>query len=476
MKINAKRISCAIMASVMLFSLAACTSDPGGSSSEDVEIEYEYVYVDGNSSEGTSGSSGQGSGSSSQGSSGGKNSSTSSGGGSSSENIDVSKYKGTTVRYATWQDPELDEDGPVIKAFEQKYGINVEIDLISEGDYANTVAGYIASGNSPDVYFCNSSFPSALTCLQPIDAAGLDLSDEIWDQGMLDLSTINGKTYLVNTVGNIWNEVDMVFYNKKLLNDNNITTPEDYYNAGKWTFDAMKKVMSDVKALGDNYIGGYIDFAALIGSTGASFYNWENGKFSNGIDNTLKSVMNFMATCYKEGLVRGYGNNTYRDDFINGRVGIAVTNAYGLKKTGYWRSMNTDHIGFTYMPDTDANTKAVATGLYRGWGIIKGAKNPEAAGVFLRYYLDVNNYDTADAFISSEAESFFFKLTSGITTDKKNFYFYVGTEAVTGTTRAQLAQIAMNDPSNVNTAVESIRNTINSDVNSLNDFVSKQTQ
>ena len=143
-----------------------------------------------------------------------------------------------------------------------------------------SIASRIAAGNPPDIYFCNNDFPAALSCLQPIDTAQIDKTDPIWDQGMFNLSTINGKTYLVNTVGNIWNEVDCVFYNKKLFNENNITTPEEYYKAGNWTFDTMKKAMQDVKALGSDYIGGYLDWETVLGCTGVSYYKWENGKFS----------------------------------------------------------------------------------------------------------------------------------------------------------------------------------------------------
>ena len=293
---------------------------------------------------------------------------------------------------------------------------------------------------------------------------------------MFNLSTINGKTYLVNTVGNIWNEVDCVFYNKKLFNENNITTPEEYYKAGNWTFDTMKKAMQDVKALGSDYIGGYLDWETVLGCTGVSYYKWENGKFSNGIDSKLKDVSRYLATCLKEGLIKGLNDYNLRDDFINGKVGIALTNAYGLKKTGYWSKMNADNIGFTYLPDWSKSQKAVTTGLFRGWGIVKGSKNPVAAGLFLRYYLDVNNYNTTSAFINSAAESFFFKITSGVTTEKKNLSLINGTRGVTGNATEVLGDIAKNDPSQIETAISAVNNTVNNDVKTLNDFVAKQTK
>ena len=175
------------------------------------------------------------------------------------EGVDPEDYRGTTVRFATWKDPANGEDGAVVEAFQKKYGINVKIDLIPQNQYSLTIAGNIAAGNSPDIFFDNEFFPSSLSVLQPIDAMKLNLEDPIWDKGTLERSTIQEKTYLVNTVGNIWNEADLVFYNKKLLEDNNITTPAEYYAAGKWTFDAMKRVMMQVKELGSGYVGGYLD-------------------------------------------------------------------------------------------------------------------------------------------------------------------------------------------------------------------------
>ncbi|MBR7133746.1 MAG: extracellular solute-binding protein [Clostridia bacterium] len=472
-----KSVFCLSLAVLMLFSMTACKDNPTTEDSGSVEIEYEYIYQsnnqdgnsddDANSDVGGDGGSGQT--------------------GSKDNNKDddsylakykelAKKYQGTTVRYATWKDPYQNEDGDVVKAFMKEYGITVKVDMVGQSGYSRTIAGMIAANNAPDVYFCNNDFPGCLSALQPIDAGKIDKTDPIWDQGMFNASTINGKTYLVNTVGNIWNEVDCVFYNKRLLKENNITTPEDYYKAGKWNFDTMTKVMRDVKALGSDYIGGYLDWEVVLGLMNADYYKWSNGKFSNGINEDLITASEYLATCLKEGLIRNLYDYNCRDDFLKGNVGIALTNAYGLKKTGYWKKMNADDIGFTYLPDYDSKKKAVTCGLFRGWGIVKGSKNPEAAGLFLRYYLDVNNYNTSKAFISSEAESFFFKLTSGVTTDEKHMVVTVGTTGIIGDNGVLLGNVAKNDPTQVRSVILSLKNKIDSDVKTLNDFVSKQTK
>ena len=384
------------------------------------------------------------------------------------------KYRGTKVIMATWRDPNIDEDGPVIKNFEKKYGIDVEIDTIAQLGYVNTVASRIASGNAPDVFFCTATFFSGLQCLQPIDVAEIDLSDPIWDKFMLEKSKVNGKSYLVNTVGNIWNEIACVFYNKKIFRDNNITTPVEYYNAGNWTFETFEKAMRDVKAVSKDYIGSYIDYNALLGSTNSAYWNWSNNKVSNGVNQRTADVIQYAAKWKKDGLIRGVGNQSYTSDFKNGKCGMALCEAWGLKRTGYWRNMNFEDVGFTFVPSFDKKSKAATTGIYRGWGICKGSKNPVGAGVFLRYYLDVNNYDTGSAFITPEAESFFFKLTSSSNMSNKNYYIVGGSDGLaTAKSHAKIAEIANGDPGQVKASLDALKNTIDSDVKDLNNYIAK---
>jgi len=469
-----KKLFCVVLAILMVVSFTACKKDNTASElSDEIEYVYQYESAPGNSDAQSDTQSGD-----AQNTQSGQSNTTSSNKKPSSTGSDfdkkAEKYRGTKVVLATWRDPNVDEDGPVIKAFKKKYGIDVEIDTIGQGVYVNTVASRIAAGNAPDIYFCTATFPSGLQCLQPIDAAELDLSDPIWDKSMLEISKVNGKSYLVNTVGNIWNEITCVFYNKKIFRDNNITTPEEYYKAGKWTFETFEKAMRDVKAASKDYTGAYIDYNALLATTNSQYWKWSGGKFTNGVDERFADVTRYVATWTKDGLIRGL-SQSYTADFKNGKCGMALCEAWGLKRTGYWRNMNFEDIGFTYVPDFDSKTKATVSGCYRGWGICKGAKNPVAAGVFLRYYLDVNNYDTASAFITPEAESFFFKLTSSGNIKNKAYYFVGGSDGLaTATSHKKIAQIAVGDPGQVKSSLDALKNTINSDVKDLNSFIAKQ--
>ena len=390
----------------------------------------------------------------------------------SSDTVNPEKYRGSTVRYATWKNPYQNEDGAVIDKFQKKYGIKVKIDMVAQATYVQEIAGMIAAGNSPDIFFDNGFFPSSISCLQPLEAMQLDLTDGIWDQGMIKMSTLGGQPFLVNTVGNIWAEVDCLFYNKKIFSDNNITTPEEYYKAGKWTFAALTKCMTEVKNAG--YIGGYIDVQSLLASTGAGFYNFNNGKFSNGVNEMTYNVMTQISQWVSDGLIKNPLERNLLNNFITGKAGIAITNAFGMKATGYFEKMNPNDVGFTYIPRYDDNTKAYTTGLFRGWGLIRGSKNPVAAGIFLRYYLDVNNYDTDSAFISNEARQFFFKLTSGVDTDDKNPYWLLGIASLCSESTDKYVGIAAEAPGQVRTKISAYLPTIKNNAEKVNSELTKQ--
>ena len=117
-----------------------------------------------------------------------------------SDDIVIEELEGTTVTYVTWKDPDLNEDGLAVDEFEKKYGINVNIQLVSQSGYVNTISADIAAGTQGDIFFENGTFPGSLNVMQPLDAARLDLSDPIWNQALIKASTLDGHPYLVDAV------------------------------------------------------------------------------------------------------------------------------------------------------------------------------------------------------------------------------------------------------------------------------------
>ena len=379
--------------------------------------------------------------------------------------VDPEEYRGTSITYATWKDPEKNEDGPVVKAFEEKYGIKVNIELLDQSSYLSSIAASIASGTQADIFFENGTFPGSLSVMQPLDNALLNLEDPIWNQTIIKKSTLDGHAYLVDTISDVWSEVDICVYNKKIFEDNNITSPAEYYEAGKWTFDAFKECAKQVSALGKGYIGAEILGEPALGAAGCSFFTYKDNSMLCTVDDHLYEVMTYLSQMNADGYIK-----LGRTGFTDGNVGMALTNCFALKKTGYFTTINPEHLGATYLPVWKEGDQTNVTGIYRGWGLIKGAKNPVAAGIFLREYLDINNYDLDNTFHSQEVADFFFKVT-GSASD--NIIYYHGPDMVktTGMGSDFHESWAGYSPSQIKGYIESQLNVMNNMCKKANEII-----
>ena len=380
--------------------------------------------------------------------------------------------KGTTVKYATWIEEYSTESGPVMEAFTAKTGIKVKLVSIPQHSYFTKLQAMVNAGNAPDVYCDTEEFPRLLPIAQPVENGGINLEDPIWSKEVVSLGTVNGKAYLLNTVGSIWAERDMVFFNKKLLEDNGIKTPADYMAENNWTWDTMREVMVSVKSLG--YTGGYLDPQMLANSIGAGFIKYENGKFVNGSsDSKLAAAWTFYNQCIKDGLCEISMPSSRMAD---GDVGLMMLNAYGLKATGYFSSMDTSHIGFAEMPKRDKSQKDYTTSstCVKAWGIVKGAENPKAAAYFIHYYLNPENYKSAgsydSAFISEEAKEFFFEIANR-PLDYMSIEPGVSKLSVSGKWGAY-ANIPGQDPAQTKTIIEANKNVVDNLVAQGNQLLS----
>lgn len=363
--------------------------------------------------------------------------------------VDPEKYRGTSVTYVTWKDPNLNEDGIAVEKFEKEFGIKVNVQLVSQSNYVQSISADIASGTQGDVFFENNFFPGSLQVMQPLDAAKLDLSADIWNKALVNASTLDGHPYLVDTISNVWAEVDICVYNKAIFNAAGLNTPADYYAAGKWTFDNFRYAAQKISKLGKDYIGAGILGEPALGAAGCSFFTYKDNQMVVSANARLYEVMNYLSQMKQEGII-----TLDRSGFGNGNQGMALTNCFALKKTGYFTKINPDHLAATYLPVWKEGEKQYVTGIYRGWGLIDGAKNPVGAGLFLRHYLDVSNYDLDETFHNREVTDFFFQITG---TYSEDMVYYLGLRGTTGINENFATYWNYTSPSNMNSYLDSQR-------------------
>lgn len=320
--------------------------------------------------------------------------------------VDPEDYRGTKVVIATWKDPWISHQPPEADIFEELYGIDYDWISIDQGEYVSKIATLIASNNQPDVFFENGDFPGSLTVMQPLDAAKLDLNHPKWNQSLIKTSSLGGHPYLIDSTNNINTEVDFCVYNKKIFSDNNITTPAEYYAAGKWTFASFREAAKQVSMISKEYSGAGVLDEVMLGAAESYFFLYEDNKFSLGVDAHLEEVLTFMAQMRVDGYLK-----LDRFGFDDGRQGMCLTNAFGLQTHGYFTHINPDYVGATYLPVWEEGDKQSYSAIYRGWGLVDGAKNPVGAGIYINFHCDSTSYMPDNFFLNQELQDFFFKVT-----------------------------------------------------------------
>lgn len=383
--------------------------------------------------------------------------------------VDPEDYIGTTITVASWKDPFQSERPPKSKEFEELYGINCDEIHIDQGEYVNKIAALIASNSQPDIFFENGNFPGSLTVMQPIDAAKLDLTHSKWNQTLLDVSSLNGHPYLIDSTSNVYTETDFCVYNKKIFSDNNITTPSEYYAAGKWTFANFRELAKEVSEIStEHFIGAGVLSEVMLGAAGCSFFLYNDNKISLGVDSHLEEVFIFMSQMRVDGYLK-----LDRYGFDDGKQGMCFTNAFGLQRRGYFTHLNPDYVGVTYLPVWKEGDKQTYTAIYRGWGLVEGCKNPVGAGLFLNYYYDSKNQYLTDFFLNEEVSDFFFKVTKEFS---DNVIYYRCPDMMKATGLGERFDYAFMDhtPSEIKYYLESQKPVMNQMIDKANQIIADE--
>ncbi len=332
-----------------------------------------------------------------------------------------SNVSGKTVQFADWGEASADEYQKVVKKFTEDTGIKVKMLLYSEADFITQVAQQIAAKSSPDIAASNSTFPQALEVVQPLPSI-FNVNDGFWDERCSEATKVGSKYYFVNTRNSPFTGGYVVYYNKKIYNNNGLRSPQDYYDAKQWSYENLFKCMQDAKKVG--YNGGILESMTLAEQMGTSLINYDSktGTFTgSATDENLISALKYMAKAVDEGLAGGYGITS----FATGQIGICMAGTYGTKYNGYFKELAPSDIGVVPLPTSyNGKTLTYMPLGYRGYGICKGAKNPEAAYYFLRYFLDLDKYEGAGANIfANKVLEKYFRGTQLVLFQKSPLYF-----------------------------------------------------
>ena len=250
-----------------------------------------------------------------------------------------------------------------------------------------------------------------------------------------------------------------------------ILTPQDYIDAGEWTLENLFKIAREFKRVNPAHGGVGLEWRYLAAASGSALAQIKDGKFVSGINDA--SMMDALRMYYigrDEGLTATNANK----GLMAGTNAFVIVGSYGLKKTGYYKGMkDPENLGFAPIPSIDGKSEnTFYSAIYRSYGICRGAKNPEGAGYFLRYYLDPLNYDYDEAFISEDARDFYLEYVSAVDAKDKVFDFTTSVANAIGYKGSDWRNSLQNSNGDQYTvALQTISNEVQAGVNAANKLI-----
>lgn len=322
------------------------------------------------------------------------------------------KDKGLTI--LMWREMHPTEQ-KLLDDFVKKTGCKVKKVITTEKEYSTKLVSMISAKESPDVCLVQAeNFPGIVTkSMQPLDEKVFRLDDKCWNKQYMDAYTINGKYFAV-AMPTSWSCEDclyVTYYLPKVLKECGVSTmPWQLYKQGKWNWAAQNDIAKKVAGAGKGYYGISLQSWDLyMLSAGEDFTTYNGKSFTNKLtkpSSLLTKSWQEVAKLNESGVAVGWK----LDQVLQGKIGLFTSIAYGMYNEGDWGYENIPG-GFSSLEcvpvagQTQSSAKTPARP--KTWGTPKGAKNPEGAAYFLRYWLDVNNCDFDKTYINKQAKEVF---------------------------------------------------------------------
>ena len=307
--------------------------------------------------------------------------------------IDMASLRGKTVQMLMWR-PLTETEENCIKSFQNETGIKVKVTETTWGNYMTKLSSMISSGDNPDIAVIPNEqssqgcFPlGTATAFQPIKVTKQDLTDDFWNLNAMKSYKIKDQYYAFIGYNNFFSNAGVIFYNEDIFKECGATTPRELWKSGKWNWDTLKSSAAKIAAKG--YVGFANSYYDMYMSTiGTNYVSYDGKKFKSEITSEkMIKAWTYYAQMVESGYQAPYATSaSLKNKFIyDGGVGMLSSNTWLMLKTEGLLSakFNVDAVP----APAPAGQEMVIAPCYNLFGIPKGAKEPVAAGVFLKKFL-----------------------------------------------------------------------------------------
>ena len=318
------------------------------------------------------------------------------------------KLRGTSITVYNWNPASEYTGAPaVMDQFTQQTGIKVKwVTISGVANYFTKLAAVIASGKDiPDVVRARGPLPEQMVSYQPLYTTNYDFSDEAWDKKILDLYTVDGISYAASLQNTHIAAIDVMFYNKSLIDKYDLEDPYKLWKKGKWNWEKYIDMCREYKTLsesdaascGEGWWWSYVsifDIDSAIAFDGKKFYNNMGSK-------EFLTVHQELTKLYREEHLFAFGQEP---EFSKGmRLFSIGTSIHMRRKNSYFGPLKSEGVLYAVpMPARKGEKYVVGLSEAEAYAIANGAPNPEAVPYFLRYFLDGANYELSTYFCNEQ--------------------------------------------------------------------------
>lgn len=332
---------------------------------------------------------------------GGCSEATTTSGGSGGDHGSISlpeKIEGDTIKvlgYDGWEQ----EHGDIRDKLMEWYGATVEYTVVDSAELQNKLSIDLVAGTTYDFTVVDHSL--MLRDLAMPITQYVDTSDPIFEptKQIMESLTYDGELYAMSSIPHM----EVLIYNKTLLENLGYELPLDLYNRGEWTFDTMKQMILDLsqeKTEDGEALEPFSswDLNAFLVANGTDLVVNKDMKKDfqlNFDDSRVRESLNYLRdiSFVNKGFV--YWQGWSQANFQLGTTAM-IMDRFG-NKTHFVSdlSFEWDFVPWPAGPSADEN---LAPGTVGTFGVPKGSKNP-TGGVAYGYLFMKQDYERRQEYL-----------------------------------------------------------------------------
>lgn len=280
------------------------------------------------------------------------------------------------LAYDGWEE----EHGDIRQKLKDWYGASVEYTVCDSKDMKNKLAIDLAANITYDFMPVDADLVLNDLCTPVTEY--YDLNEEIFKdfKSAAEYITFDGELYGIPAVPHM----EVIIYNKTLIENLGYDLPLDLYKAGNWNWDTFKQLATSLareKTPGGEQITAFSswDTEIFLKANNTGFIKWTDDKYALNLDDAkLREALNYFKELSTTGAFKSW-QGWSQADFQLGTTAM-IMDRFGNKT--HFVSDLTFEWDFVPVPTGYSGSENVTPGGNAIFGVPKGSKNPSGGAAY----------------------------------------------------------------------------------------------